>query len=62
MTEIIKLLDEDLKTVYTSAYTNIQMYISIMFMYFCKSLTEEYTNIMRNGWKFKLVDFNIVLH
>ena len=62
MTEIIKLLDEDLKTVYTSAYTNIQMYISIMFMCFCKSLTEEYTNIMRNGWKFKLVDFNIVLH
>lgn len=62
MTKIIKLLDEDLKTVYTSVYTNIQMYIFIMFMYFYKSLTEEYMKIMRNGWKFKLVEFNTVLH
>ena len=62
MTKIIRLLNEDLKTVYTSVYTNIQMYIFIMFMYFYKSLTEEHMNIMRNGWKFKLVEFNTVLH
>ena len=62
MTKIIRLLNEDLKTVYTSVYTNIQMYIFIMFMYFYNSLTEEHMNIMRNGWKFKLVEFNTVLH
>ena len=56
MTKILKL-DKDLKTVHTSVYTNIQMYIFIMFMYFYKSLTEEYMDIMRNGGKFKLVDF-----
>lgn len=58
----MRLLNEDLKTVFTSVYTNIQMYIFIMFMYFYKSLTEEHMNIMRNGWKFKLVEFNTVLH
>ena len=30
-----------------------------MFMYFYKSLTEEYMDIMRNGWKFKLVDLTL---